>query len=63
MSSIDHGDEIQQLKADQNTLNQANVQISKADGENLVSIKTKKLCYTDHGSKIFDWCEIDPKKY
>ena len=56
-------DEIQQRKADQNTFNQANVQISKTDGKNLVRIKTKKPCYADHGSKVFDWCEIDPKKY
>lgn len=56
-------DEIQQRKVDQKTFNQANVQISKTDGKNLVRIKTKKPCYADHGSKVFDWCEIDPKKY
>jgi len=24
---------------------------------------TKQPCYSFDGSKVYDWCEIDPKKY
>lgn len=56
-------DEIQQRRADLDALSKYPLQISKTGGKTLVRIKTKKVCYADPGSTVFDWCEIDPKKY
>lgn len=55
-------DEIQQRRADLKQLKEYPLQVQKSDGQILVKIMSKK-CYSLNGSKVYDWCEIDPKKY
>lgn len=55
-------DEIQQRRADLKQLKEYPLQVRKSDGQTLVKIMTKK-CYSLNGSKVYDWCEIDPKQY
>lgn len=58
-------DEIQQRRVDLKKLTEhPPLQIRKTnEGKTVVRIMTKKPCYDFDKSKIFDWCEIDPKKY
>ena len=59
-------DEIQQRRADKKALEQYALQMKVDDGETLVRIMRKK-CYSFEPNnvkeKIYDWCQIDPKKY
>ena len=59
-------DEIDNRRADMAVLKKYPLQIRESDGETLVRIMTKK-CYSFEPNnvkeKIYDWCEIDPKKY
>lgn len=58
-------DEIQQRRADLKQLEEhPPLQIRKtSEGKTVVRIMTKQPCYSFDGSKVYDWCEIDPKKY
>lgn len=57
-------DEIQQRRADLKQLKEYPLQVRKtSDGTTVVRIMTKQPCYSFDGSKVYDWCEIDPKKY
>jgi hypothetical protein len=58
-------DEIQARRTDLKQLKEhPPLQIRKTkDGKTVVRIMTQKPCYDFDKSKIFDWCEIDPKKY
>ncbi|OTG62226.1 hypothetical protein [Acinetobacter silvestris] len=58
-------DEIQQRRADLKQLKEhPPLQIRKTkEGKTVVRIMTQKPCYDFDKSKIYDWCEIDPKKY
>ena len=58
-------DEIQQRRADLKQLEELPpLQIKKtSEGKTVVRIMTKQPCYSFDKNKIFDWCEIDPKKY
>lgn len=59
-------DEIQQRRADIAVFKKYPIQIRESDGEAVVRIMTKK-CYSfkpnNVQEKIYDWCQIDPKKY
>ena len=59
-------DEIQQRRADKKALEQYALQMKVDDGQTLVRIMRKK-CYSFEPNnvkeKIYDWCQIDPKKY
>ncbi len=60
--------EIQQRRADKKALEQYALQIKVDDGETLVRIM-RKNCYSFQPKsvkaedKVYDWCQIDPKKY
>lgn len=58
-------DEIQERRADLKQLEEhPPLQIRKTSGgKTVVRIMTKQPCYSFDGSKVYDWCEIDPKKY
>jgi hypothetical protein len=61
-------DEIQQRRADKKELEQYALQTREYDGKTLVRIMSKN-CYSFQSQsiksedKIYDWCQIDPKKY
>ena len=58
--------EIQQRRADMAVLKKYPLQIRESDEKTLVRIMTKN-CYSFEPNnikeKIYDWCQIDPKKY
>lgn len=58
--------EIQQHRADIGVLKKYPIQIRESDRETVVRIMTKK-CYpfepNNVQEKIYDCCQIDPKKY
>ena len=58
-------DEIQARRADLKQLEEhPPLQLKKTSGgKTVVRIMTKQPCYSFDGSKVYDWCEIDPKKY
>lgn len=58
-------DEIQERRADLKQLEEhPPLQIKKtSEGKTVVRIMTKQPCYSFDKNKVFDWCEIDPKKY
>lgn len=57
-------DEIQQRRADLKELEQYPIQVRKtSEGKTVVRIMKKQPCYDFDKLNIFDWCEIDPKKY
>lgn len=58
-------DEIQERRADLKQLKEyPPLQLKKnSEGKTMVRIMTKQPCYSFDGSKVYDWCEIDPKKY
>lgn len=57
-------DEIQERRVDLKELEQYPIQVRKtSDGKTVVRVMSKKSCYAFGDSKIYDWCEIDPKKY
>lgn len=58
-------DEIQQRRADLKQLEEhPPLQLKKTSGgKTVVRIMTKQPCYSFDESKVYDWCEIDPKKY
>lgn len=57
-------DEIQERRADLKQLSEYPIQFRKtSDGKTVVRVMSKKPCFSFDGSKIYDWCEIDPKKY
>ncbi|TCM59182.1 hypothetical protein EC844_1473 [Acinetobacter calcoaceticus] len=58
-------DEIQQRRADLKQLKEhPPLQVRKtSEGKIVVRIMTKQPCYDFDKTKVFDWCEIDPKKY
>lgn len=60
-------DEIQQRRADVAKLAPYALQLRENNGTTLVRIMTKKPCYSYQPSnvkdKVYDWCEIDTKRY
>lgn len=57
-------DEIQERRADLKQLKEYPIQVRKtSDGTAVVRVMSKKPCYAFDGKKVYDWCEIDPKKY
>ncbi|OTG79204.1 hypothetical protein [Acinetobacter sp. ANC 4648] len=57
-------DEIQERRADLKQLSEYPIQVRKtSDGKTVVRVMSKKSCYAFGDSKVYDWCEIDPKKY
>lgn len=56
-------DEIQQRRADLKQLKEYPLQVRKSDGQVLVKIMTKKCYSFQKEPTVFDWCEIEPKKY
>lgn len=56
-------DEIQQRRADLKELKEhppLQIKTTK-EGKTVVRIMTKQPCFSFDGSKVYDWCEIDPK--